>query len=75
VCRSWSNLKQQPTFILPLAALNITRLGSGQSGTFPANTFLKTKEQKVQHSYEFSGVMAASLIAIACFVFDVWFVA
>jgi hypothetical protein len=44
VCSSWSNLKQQPTFILPRAALNITQLGSGQSGTFPASTF--PREQK-----------------------------
>jgi hypothetical protein len=44
VCSSRSNLKQQPTFILPRAALNITQLGSGQSGTFPASTF--PREQK-----------------------------
>lgn len=52
VCRTGSNLKQQPAFILPRAALNITRLGSGQSGKYSANTFLKTKEQNVQHSHE-----------------------
>lgn len=50
LCRTGSNLKQQPAFILPRAALNITQLGSGQSGKYSANTFLKTKEQK--HSHE-----------------------
>jgi hypothetical protein len=52
VCRTGSNLKQQPAFILPRAALNITQLGSGQSGKYSANTFLKTKELNVQHSNE-----------------------
>lgn len=62
VCSSWSNLKQQRTFILPRAALNITQLGSGQSGTFPASTFPREQKNsngqadKVQHFVNCSGM-------------------
>jgi hypothetical protein len=62
VCSSLSNLKQQPTFILPRAALNITQLGSGQSGTFPASTFPREQKNsngqadKVQHFMNCSGM-------------------
>lgn len=60
VCSNWSNLKQQQTFILPSAALNITQLGSGQSGTSPASTFPREQKDsngqadKVQHSVDCS---------------------